>query len=51
MYQYDTIYSDADPDQIESLPPTQLHRNVDLEVVNADKQGILPDTFEISTFI
>jgi len=39
MYAYDTIYNDADPDQIETLPPTQLHRNVDLELLNADKQG------------
>lgn len=40
MYAYDTIYNDADPDQIETLPPTQLHRNVDLELLNADKQGM-----------
>ena len=35
----DTIYDDANPDQIESLPDTQLHRNVDLELVKADKEG------------
>jgi hypothetical protein len=40
MYYYETVYSDADPDQIESIAPTQLHRNVDLEIVNADKEGI-----------
>ncbi|KAF8223098.1 NAD(P)-binding protein [Tricholoma matsutake] len=39
MYQYETIYDDADPEQIESLAPTQAHRNVDLEIVNADKEG------------
>ncbi|KAF9565248.1 NAD-binding protein [Agrocybe pediades] len=37
----DTIYDDANPDQIESLPDTQLHRNVDLEVLRADKEGYL----------
>ncbi|EEB92550.1 hypothetical protein MPER_08922, partial [Moniliophthora perniciosa FA553] len=37
-------------DQIETLPPTQVHRNVDLEIVSADKEGyvktyiILPST-------
>jgi len=50
LYHYDTIYNDADPDQIETLAPTQPHREVDLEIVNADKQGyvktyiILPST-------
>ncbi|KAF8137162.1 hypothetical protein EV363DRAFT_652065 [Boletus edulis] len=39
MYAYDTIWDDADPDQLETLPDTQLHRNVDLLVVAADKQG------------
>lgn len=39
MYAYDTIYNDADVKQIESLAPTQLHRNVDLAIVEADKQG------------
>ncbi|RDB25572.1 Uncharacterized protein C2A9.02 [Hypsizygus marmoreus] len=49
-YAYDTIYDDADADQIETLAPTQPHRNVDLELVNADKEGyvktfiILPST-------
>jgi len=46
----DTIYDDANPDQIETLADTQLHRNVDLELINADKEGyvkvyiILPST-------
>lgn len=35
----DTIYDDANPEQIESLPDTQLHRNVDLELLKADKEG------------
>jgi len=49
-YTSDTIYDDANPDQIESLPDTQIHRNVDLELVKADKEGyvkvyiILPST-------
>ncbi|KAF9266638.1 NAD(P)-binding protein [Marasmius fiardii PR-910] len=45
-----TVYNDADADQIETLAPTQIHRNVDLEIVGADKEGyiksyiILPST-------
>ncbi|KAF8656882.1 hypothetical protein AX16_002427 [Volvariella volvacea WC 439] len=50
LYPYETVYDDADPDQIETLPPTQLHRNVDLEIVKADQEGyvrtyiVLPST-------
>jgi len=46
----DTIYDDSNPDQIETLPDTQPHRNVDLELINADKEGyvkvyiVLPST-------
>jgi len=49
-YSTDTIYDDNNPDQIETLAPTQPHRNVDLEIVAADKEGyvktyiILPST-------
>ncbi|KAI0924180.1 hypothetical protein AcW2_005133 [Taiwanofungus camphoratus] len=39
MYATDVIYSDMDVAQIESIPPTALHRNVDLAVVEADQQG------------
>ncbi|KAG5652022.1 hypothetical protein H0H81_006575 [Sphagnurus paluster] len=35
----ETIWDDANPDQIESLPPTQIHRKVDLAVIDADKHG------------
>jgi len=35
----DTIYDDTNPEQIETLPDTQVHRNVDLELINADKEG------------
>ncbi|KAG2003467.1 hypothetical protein CC2G_004069 [Coprinopsis cinerea AmutBmut pab1-1] len=50
MQTTDIVYDDSDPDQIETLAPTQLHRNVDLELVQADKEGyvktyiILPST-------
>ncbi|KAF8071994.1 hypothetical protein FPV67DRAFT_911651 [Lyophyllum atratum] len=40
-YASDTIYDDMNPDQIESLPPTQLHRPVDLMIINADKEGYI----------
>lgn len=32
-------YSDLNVEQIESLPPTALHRPIDLAIVNADKAG------------
>jgi len=38
-YAYDTIYDDLNPDQIETLAPSQPHRPVDLAIVEADKQG------------
>ncbi|KAI0070526.1 NAD-P-binding protein [Panus rudis PR-1116 ss-1] len=41
MHTTDTIYDDSNADQMNSLPPTALHRNVDLEVINADKDGYL----------
>ncbi|KAA1476179.1 NAD(P)-binding protein [Dentipellis sp. KUC8613] len=46
----DVIYYDTNIAQIEALPDTALHRNVDLEVVAADKAGyartyiVLPGT-------
>ncbi|EKM80125.1 hypothetical protein AGABI1DRAFT_57587 [Agaricus bisporus var. burnettii JB137-S8] len=46
----DVIWNDADPDQIEQLPPTAPHRDVDLEILQADKEGyvrayfVLPST-------
>ncbi|EMD33971.1 hypothetical protein CERSUDRAFT_67591 [Gelatoporia subvermispora B] len=40
MYATDLIYSDMNVEQVESLPPTAWHRNVDLEVVGADQQGL-----------
>ena len=49
-YATETIYDDLDVEQIKSIPPTALHRNVDLLVVGADVQGyartqiILPST-------
>ncbi|KAJ7174949.1 NAD-binding protein [Mycena crocata] len=50
MYADETVYDDADTDQIESLAPTQPHRDVDLAITNADAEGyiksyiILPPT-------
>ena len=35
----DEVYDDMNPDQIETLPDSQPHRDVDLEIINADKQG------------
>ena len=38
----DTIYYDNDVNQIESLPDTQPHRDVELVVQAADKAGTCP---------
>jgi len=35
------VVDDMDVDRIEALPPTTFRRNVDLEIVNADKEGYL----------
>ncbi|KAJ2933382.1 hypothetical protein H1R20_g3697, partial [Candolleomyces eurysporus] len=34
-----TIYSDLQSDELQALPETALHRNVDIPLVNADKEG------------
>jgi len=50
MFATDTVYSDSDVEAIDSLPPTALHRMVDMEIVKADTDGyvktyiILPST-------
>ncbi|KAL0562640.1 hypothetical protein V5O48_019444, partial [Marasmius crinis-equi] len=50
MYASKTIYNDEDVAQMESIPPSQPHRHVDLAIVAADKEGyiksyiILPST-------
>ncbi|KAI8980060.1 NAD-P-binding protein [Trametes punicea] len=41
MYASDKIYHDSRVEEMESLPDTQLHRNVDLTVINADRNGWL----------
>ncbi|KAI0789837.1 hypothetical protein C8Q75DRAFT_762665 [Abortiporus biennis] len=41
LHTTDTIFDDMNADQIESLPPTAFHRNVDLPIVEADKEGYL----------
>ncbi|KAH9949982.1 hypothetical protein B0H21DRAFT_706690 [Amylocystis lapponica] len=41
MHPTSTIYYDSNPAQIESLAPTQFHRNVDLEIVGADARGYI----------
>jgi len=41
MYATETIYNDLDVAQIESLADTQMHRDVDLLIVEADKAGYL----------
>jgi hypothetical protein len=40
-FSYEHVFNDTNVKQIESLPPTAWHRNVDLEIVKADKEGLL----------
>ena len=37
----DVIYDDANFEQVANIKPTALHRNVDLAVFEADKEGTL----------
>lgn len=39
LYHTETIWNDADPAQIATIAPTQPHRDVDLLIVDADKEG------------
>ena len=39
MYATETVYDDADVEQIKSIPDTAFHRNVDLLLVQADSEG------------
>ncbi|KAJ7854000.1 NAD(P)-binding protein [Mycena leptocephala] len=50
MYAGTIVYDDSDADQIETIAPTQMHRDVDLAITAADAEGyiksyiILPST-------
>jgi hypothetical protein len=39
MFASENIYSDLDIAKIETLPPTQMHREIDLAIVEAGKEG------------
>ena len=39
MYPTEAIYDDSNIAQIESISETQPHRDVDLTIIEADKQG------------
>ncbi|KAF9469323.1 NAD-binding protein [Collybia nuda] len=49
-YASEVIYDDTNLAQLETLPPTQLHRKIDLAIINADAEGyvrsyiIIPST-------
>jgi hypothetical protein len=49
MAAYGTIYDDTNVEQMDALPITQMHRNVDLENVNADKEGAFIPHISTST--
>jgi hypothetical protein len=38
-YSSDVIYDDMDVNQMKSIPPINLHRPVDLAILDADSQG------------
>ena len=42
MHSTANIYSDLDVDKLETLPPSQPHRAVDLAIIEADTQGKSP---------
>ncbi|KAH9940362.1 NAD-P-binding protein [Epithele typhae] len=50
MFATDTIWYDNDPDQLDTIAPSQPHREVDLAVIAADSEGyvktflVLPST-------
>jgi hypothetical protein len=39
MYAGTIVYDDSDADQIETIAPTQIHRDVDLAITTADAEG------------
>ncbi|KAJ7103955.1 hypothetical protein B0H15DRAFT_46 [Mycena belliarum] len=41
MHSNAVVYDDSDADQIETLAPTQTHRNVDLAITQADAEGYI----------
>jgi hypothetical protein len=41
MHSTKNMYSDLDIDKLETLAPTQPHRDVDLTLVEADAQGVV----------
>ncbi|KAI9058112.1 NAD-P-binding protein [Trametes sanguinea] len=41
MYASDKVYHDSIPEEIESLPDTAFHRNVDLALIAGDREGYL----------
>ncbi|KAH9887370.1 NAD-P-binding protein [Cubamyces lactineus] len=50
LFATETIYSDLNVEQLKSIPPTAIHREVDLAIMEADEQGhvrahiVLPST-------
>ncbi|KAF5358818.1 hypothetical protein D9758_008565 [Tetrapyrgos nigripes] len=51
MSETDVIYDDANPDQIETLAPTQPHRNVDLKILDAEKEGFFKSCIVLPTLV
>ncbi|KAJ7080176.1 hypothetical protein B0H15DRAFT_913557 [Mycena belliarum] len=39
MHSNAVVYDDSDADQIETLAPTQMHRNLDMAITQADAEG------------
>ncbi|KAF7316484.1 hypothetical protein MIND_00167500 [Mycena indigotica] len=47
----EVVYDDTDAAQIASLPETQIHRNVDLEIINADVEGYIKGYIVVPTLV
>ncbi|KAJ3511866.1 hypothetical protein NMY22_g15510 [Coprinellus aureogranulatus] len=51
MFASDTVYSDLDSAKLDSIPRSQPHREVDLTLVDADKQGYVRTYIILPTLV
>ena len=42
MASTDTVDDDSNVEQLDGIPPTAIHRSVNLALVDADRQGTVP---------
>ncbi|CAL1702850.1 unnamed protein product [Somion occarium] len=51
LHDSDVIYDDTNFEQIEALPPSQPHHDVDIAIVEADKQGYLKSYIVVPSLV